>query len=131
MTPCKFTESAKRDLEDITEYTVKAWGKQQTLKYLDELQSKTIALSQNPNLGTERNNIYPNLLSFPVRKHIIYYLKQEEGVIIVRILHANMCHKLHTFSVWPFGNTTKAPLFGVLKSKAEIKGDIIEPIDEK
>jgi len=85
MTQCKFTESAKCDLEDITQYTVKVWGKQQTLKYLDELRSKTIALSRNPNAGTRRDNIYPNLLSFPIRKHIIYYLKQEEGVIIVSL----------------------------------------------
>jgi toxin ParE1/3/4 len=50
MTLCKFTDSAKRDLEDITEYTVKLWGKQQTLKYLDKIQNKTIALSHNPNI---------------------------------------------------------------------------------
>jgi toxin ParE1/3/4 len=97
MTQCKFTETARCDLEDITEYTVKAWGKQQTMKYLDELQSKTIALSHNPNIGTRRDNIYPSLLSFPIRKHVIYYLKQEEGITIVRILHAHMCPKIHTF----------------------------------
>jgi prevent-host-death family protein len=28
-------------------------------------------------------------------------------------------------------DTTKAPLFGMLKSKAEIKADILEPIAEK
>ena len=97
MTLCKFTDSAKRDLEDITEYTVKLWGKPQTIKYLDEIQSKTIALSHNPNIGTQQNDIYPTLLSFPVRKHVIYYLKQKEGIVIVRILHTHMCYKLHAF----------------------------------
>jgi len=97
MTLCKFTDSAKRDLEDITEYTVKLWGKQQTLKYLDEIQNKTIALSQNPNIGVQQNHIYPALLSFPIKKHVIYYLKQKEGIIIIRILHSHMRYKLHTF----------------------------------
>ncbi|WP_341755171.1 type II toxin-antitoxin system RelE/ParE family toxin [Candidatus Tisiphia endosymbiont of Ptychoptera albimana] len=97
MVQCKFTNSAKRDLEDITDYTLKHWGRQQTIKYLDEIHNKAIALSLNPNIGTLRNDIYPTLLSFPTKKHILYYLKQEYGIIIVRVLHKHMYYKLHNF----------------------------------
>ena len=98
MTPCKFTDSAKRDITDIIEYTLNRWGKQRTLKYLDEIQTKIVALSKNPNIGTMRNDIHPTLLSFPMKKHMIYYLKQKSGIAVIRILHTNMYYKLHTFS---------------------------------
>ena len=97
MTICKYTDSAKRDLHDIIEYTVTPWGKQQTIKYLGELERTSIILSHNPNTGTVRNDIYPKLLSFAIKKHVIYYLKQKEGIVVVRILYASMCHKLHSF----------------------------------
>ncbi|WP_410521110.1 type II toxin-antitoxin system RelE/ParE family toxin [Candidatus Tisiphia endosymbiont of Melanophora roralis] len=75
MVQCKFTNSAKRDLEDITDYTLKHWGRQQTIKYLDEIHNKAIALSLNPNIGTLRNDIYPTLLSFPTKKHILDFFR--------------------------------------------------------
>ncbi|WP_341748882.1 MULTISPECIES: type II toxin-antitoxin system RelE/ParE family toxin [unclassified Candidatus Tisiphia] len=97
MIQCKFTDSARRDLEDITNYTLKYWGKQQAIKYLDEIYSKIITLSSSPSIGTLRADIYHALLSFPIKKHVLYYIKQEEGIIVVRILHKHMCHKLHNF----------------------------------
>lgn len=54
MVQCKFTNSAKRDLEDITDYTLKHWGRQQTIKYLDEIHNKAIALSLNIVLSKTR-----------------------------------------------------------------------------
>lgn len=103
MSHCKFTDSAKRDLEDISDYSLKHWGKQQTIKYLNDIKDKTLALSNNPNIGTLRSNIHPNLLSLPIKKHIIYYLIQKDGIVIIRILHANMCPKFHKFSTYNLG----------------------------
>jgi len=97
MVKCDFTDSAKRDLEDIMDYTLKHWGKQQTLKYLDEIYRKTLDLSVNPNIGILRSDIYPNLLSFPIRKHIIYYIKHEQGITVIRVLHTHMHHKIRNF----------------------------------
>lgn len=68
MVKCDFTNSAKRDIEDIADYSLKNWGRQPTLKYLDEIYRKTLDLSINPNIGVLRSDIYPNLLSFPIRK---------------------------------------------------------------
>ncbi len=98
MTICKYTDSAKRDLQDIIEHIITHSGKPQTLKYLDEIERTTIILSQNPNIGIVRNYIYPTLLSFAIKKHVVYYLKQKEGIIVIRILHSSICTRLHSFS---------------------------------
>ncbi|MFY9589612.1 type II toxin-antitoxin system RelE/ParE family toxin [Rickettsia endosymbiont of Halotydeus destructor] len=97
MSICNFTDSAKRDLEDITDYSLKHWGKQQTIKYLDEIYEKTIALSYNPNIGILRADICPNILSFPIKKHVIYYIKQKQGIMVIRVLHTQMHLKIRNF----------------------------------
>ncbi|WP_052454703.1 type II toxin-antitoxin system RelE/ParE family toxin [Rickettsia hoogstraalii] len=99
MVKCDFTDSAKRDIEDIADYSLKNWGRQQTLKYLDEIYRKTLDLSINPNIGVLRSDIYPNLLSFPIRKHIIYYIKQEKGIMVIRALHTHMHPRIRNFPV--------------------------------
>lgn len=40
MVQCKFTNSAKHDLEDITDYIQNIGERQQTIKYLDEIHNK-------------------------------------------------------------------------------------------
>lgn len=40
MSIANFTDSAKRDLENITNYSLKNWGKAQTLKYLDNIHTQ-------------------------------------------------------------------------------------------
>lgn len=99
MSICNFTDSAKRDLEDIMDYTLKHWGKQQTIKYLEEIYRKTLDLSINPNIGILRPDICTNLLSFPIKKNIIYYIKQEKGIMVIRVLHTQMYSKIRNFLV--------------------------------
>jgi toxin ParE1/3/4 len=97
MTLCKFANSAKRDLREIAEYSEKLWGKSQTLDYLDSIKSRVIALANNPKIGIPQDAIYPHLLSFPIKKHVVYYLQQDDGIAIVRILHEHMYPKIHQF----------------------------------
>ncbi len=73
MVKCDFTDSAKRDIEDIADYSLKNWGRQPTLKYLDEIYRKTLDLSINPNIGVLRSDIYPNLLSFYKKTYYLLY----------------------------------------------------------
>ncbi|HJD55852.1 MAG TPA: type II toxin-antitoxin system RelE/ParE family toxin [Rickettsia endosymbiont of Pyrocoelia pectoralis] len=97
MSIVNFTDSAKRDLENITNYSLKNWGKEQTLKYLDNIYDKIFDLSSKPDIGVLRSDLYSNLLIFPVKKHIIYYIKQVHGILVVRILHIHMYPKIHEF----------------------------------
>ncbi|MGX6959988.1 MAG: type II toxin-antitoxin system RelE/ParE family toxin [Rickettsia endosymbiont of Pentastiridius leporinus] len=60
---------------------------------------KTLDLSINPNIGTLRSEIYLNLLSFPVKKHVIYYVKKQKGIVVIRVLHSVMQPKIHNFLI--------------------------------
>jgi toxin ParE1/3/4 len=86
----KFTEEAERDLEEITDYTLRQWDVAQTLTYLDGLEALGQLLADTPDLGTKRDAISKGLLSFPYESHILYYIKQPHGITIVRVLHQRM-----------------------------------------
>lgn len=91
--PCPryhFTGKAEHDLEGTIDYTVQQWGASQADTYLDGLETRAQLLADNPDLGTKRDALSEELLSFPYESHILYYTKQPHGITIVRVLHQNM-----------------------------------------
>ena len=86
----KLSLLAESDLFDISETTIENWGLKQAKKYallLDEVINK---LSQHPELGLQRNELYKDARSFPAEKHIIYYCYENGTVKVARILHRRM-----------------------------------------
>ena len=90
MADYSFTEQAERDIEEITDYTVQQWGIAQTVAYLDGLEARVQFLANNPQVGTNREALFAGLLSFPYESNILYYVKQSNGIAIVRVLHQRM-----------------------------------------
>jgi toxin ParE1/3/4 len=86
----RLTPSAKSDLIEIWNYTVESWGKKQAEKYLQDVEDKLNQLAANPQLGKQRPEIVPGYYSFPVRKHIIFYLISDSHIDIIGILHGRM-----------------------------------------
>ncbi|MCP3873089.1 MAG: type II toxin-antitoxin system RelE/ParE family toxin, partial [Desulfobacteraceae bacterium] len=44
----------------------------------------------NPELGRQRPEINPGYYSFPVKKHIIFYLQSGNHIDIIGVLHGKM-----------------------------------------
>jgi toxin ParE1/3/4 len=44
-------------------------------------------LARFPDIGQQRDDLHKGLRSFPVGKYIIFYQRQADGVLIVRVLH--------------------------------------------
>lgn len=86
----RLTPSAKSYLIEIWNYTVETWGKKQAEKYLQDIEAKLNQLAANPGLGRQRSEIAPGYYSFPVRKHIIFYLRTDTCIDIIGILHGKM-----------------------------------------
>ncbi len=86
----RLTPAAKSDLLEIWDYTVKTWGKNQTEKYLLNIEVKLEQLAANPEMGKPRPEIRPGFYSFPVGKHIIFYLPTGNHIHIIGILHGRM-----------------------------------------
>ncbi|GAB3085396.1 type II toxin-antitoxin system RelE/ParE family toxin [Corynebacterium aquatimens] len=85
-----FTPRAKKDLNNIWEYTEQHWGTSQARKYLNNLHSACVVIAKNPEIGRLRPEIAEGLRSFRVEKHVLYYLEAEQGLSVVRVLHERM-----------------------------------------
>ncbi|MGR9014958.1 MAG: type II toxin-antitoxin system RelE/ParE family toxin [Gammaproteobacteria bacterium] len=91
----KFTDHAEHDLDTIVKYTLESWGKSQAVKYVDELEALLENLALEPSLGTNQNGIFNDLLSFPYASHVVYYVKNIDGITVIRLLHKRMDKKRH------------------------------------
>lgn len=86
----RLTPSAKSDLIEIWNYTVETWGETHAINYLQDIEEKLNQLAANPALGKQRPEIVTGYYSFPVRKHIIFYLISDSHIDIIGILHGKM-----------------------------------------
>ena len=86
----RLTPAAKSDLLEIWNYTIEKWGEKQAEKYLLDIEKKLEQLAANPELGKQRPEINLSYYSFPVKKHIIFYLQSGNHVDIIGILHEKM-----------------------------------------
>jgi len=83
------------DLKDIYQYGVLSRGAAQASDYLNTLKSHFWKLTEQPKVGVEREELLPNMRSFPVENHIVFYRLQSEHIEIVRVLHARQDPQLH------------------------------------
>jgi len=81
---------AVEDLKSIIRYTMKTWGKAQTMRYRQGLQDCFGFLSEHPSLGRTCDSIHPGLRRFEHGKHVVFYLSELDNVLIVRVLHQQM-----------------------------------------
>lgn len=93
MAEYRFTETAEYDLQDIVDYTLHEWGEQQALDYIDGLEERCQMLADNPSLGVKRDRLMEGLHSFVYQNHVLFYLKEDTGVVVVRVLHQGMDHE--------------------------------------
>ena len=55
--------------------------------FLDKIEERCQALAQFPFIGTNRDELMPDLRSLPVGNYLIFYMPIEDGIVVVRVLH--------------------------------------------
>ena len=91
MTPrCDFTQRALADLRDIARYTRETWGLKQARLYREELELGFRKLALAPGMGRARTDVAPQVRSFPIARHVAFYLECEGGITVLRVLHPSM-----------------------------------------
>jgi toxin ParE1/3/4 len=93
----RYSRSAKADLLGIGTYTQQAWGAAQAEGYLDNLEKCAKLLAANPDLGRRCAWIRPDLHRFEKGRHVFFYRREGEGILVSRILHQSMLPEEHTF----------------------------------
>ncbi|MBD0777304.1 type II toxin-antitoxin system RelE/ParE family toxin [Maribacter sp. ANRC-HE7] len=81
------SEGAVADINEIFEFGEYKFSNAQSIKYLIDLEEHFEKLSDNPDIGGERNDIKKGLYSLPYISHIIFYRKLKGKLRIVRILY--------------------------------------------
>lgn len=84
----KISAAAVGDLKDIWEY-VSQHNENAASKLIKEIKNKFIILRDNPLVGREQNEFLIGLRSFVVKSYLIFYLPQDDGIDILRVLHSS------------------------------------------
>ena len=95
MAALRFSQRAESDLLSIGNFTLRTWGKAQTMRYLTELEGCCQTLFDNPALGRICDYIRPGLRRVEHGSHVVFYRQQRDGVLISRILRQRMLPKKH------------------------------------
>jgi toxin ParE1/3/4 len=95
MAEYRLAPAARRDLDDIFDYTVAEWGLPQALRYIDLIEGACAALAEAPGSAPACDDIRPGYRRRVVQRHVIYARPEPYGVAIIRILHDGMDTKRH------------------------------------
>lgn len=90
MAAYRLSTKAVVDLDGIYEYTVLNFGLPQARNYLDGLHDRFEILAQQPRRGRRAERIAPDLRRYEYRFHVVFYVPEDKGVMIVRVLHESM-----------------------------------------
>ncbi|MDE0201616.1 MAG: type II toxin-antitoxin system RelE/ParE family toxin [Rhodospirillaceae bacterium] len=91
----RLTQKATDDLNAIYEYTTVNFGLEQAQNYLSGLHGRFEELATHPVLGRNAEPLAPGLRRYPYRSHVVFYVPEDQGVLIVRILHESMEPRRH------------------------------------
>jgi plasmid stabilization system protein ParE len=87
MSRIRFTNSAETDLLELW-LTIAEDNLVAADESLDSIQSTVSLLATQPEMGRVRPELADGLRSFPTRTpYIIFYVPDEDGLLIVRVLH--------------------------------------------
>ena len=83
------------DIDGIHEYTIANFGVTQAQRYLNGMHERFEDLARQPLLGRVAAQLAPNLRRYEYRSHLVFYVAEQKGVLIVRVLHQSMDVRRH------------------------------------
>ena len=95
MAAFRFSRRAEADLLIIGAYTLRTWGEDQTIRYIDDLEACCQMLSDNPALGRACDDVRPGLRRMECGRHVVFYRGDPGGILVSRILHQRMLPERH------------------------------------
>jgi len=81
------TRQADRDLIDIYAAGAAAFGSDQAERYYAGLKALFALLAENPLMARLRDDFVRPVRLYPYRAHVVAYVEQADGILIVRVLH--------------------------------------------
>jgi toxin ParE1/3/4 len=91
----ELTRAARDDLKDIGRFTHRQWGRTQRIKYMGEIERRIRDLADGPGRARLRSDIGPDIRSASVGRHVVFFRTTEIGILVLRVLHAQMDIERH------------------------------------
>ncbi len=95
MAAYRLSRLAEADLMDIANYTLRTWGQDQAIRYVDDLEVCCQRLADNPELGRACDYVRPGLHRIEHGRHVLFYRLAADGILVSRILHQRMLPERH------------------------------------
>ena len=86
MKQVRIASAAEKDLEEIWLY-IAVDNVDAADKFIDRVLDQLGFLAGTPRMGRSRNDIVPNLRSWPVGNYVVFYRDTAVALEIVRVLH--------------------------------------------
>ena len=93
----RYSRRAEADLLGIAAYTLRTWGEDQAIRYVNDLEEFSQMLADIPSLGRKCDHIRAGLRRAEIGKHVLFYREVESGILISRIRHRSMLPEPHAF----------------------------------
>lgn len=90
MADYRLSGQAALDLSEIADFTIERFGVEQARRYRDGLKDCFEQLAENPRMGRRAEHLARHLRRFEHQSHVVFYLPQPAGPLIVRVLHSRM-----------------------------------------
>ena len=84
------SNTADADLDNIYTYSFEAYGENKADAYFLDLRDCLQRLADTPLLGRPAKVVRPDLFRHEHARHIVFYLIENDGIFIARILHCAM-----------------------------------------
>ncbi len=89
------TRRADQDIIDIYLWGCREFGQRQAETYHEGLAATIDLITDNPRMARERPEFNPPVRLHPYRSHMIVYVLDASGVLIVRVLHGRQEWERH------------------------------------
>lgn len=86
----RLSNESETDIAGIYEYGIEKFGILQAQEYLIGLHNLFQTLTKNPYIGRDASEFSPSLIRFNYKSHMVFYLKSDSDISIVRVLHQSM-----------------------------------------
>jgi toxin ParE1/3/4 len=91
----RLTSRAESDLAEIADYTIETFGIAQVRRYRDALETCFQTIADNPKSGRRADQLTPELRRYEHQSHVVFYLPEAQGALIVRVLHESRDFEQH------------------------------------
>lgn len=82
-----FTGPARKQVRDIIAHSHKTYGPMTAQIYVQSMQNILSHLDKNPGTGRKRDELGPDIVSFPSGSHMICYRVIPVGIEVLAVIH--------------------------------------------